>query len=137
MDKNDLRKMINMRPKARRNYDADFSESTVIMESGQGEQGGVPIYYAYPTLFPNDPTSKSTTSNPEDWTELKGNEGFKEAQKRGEILQDEPWEMLDIDDGGEQEDMDGEAFRISPGPSLSEAELLRMYEGVNTINIRS
>ena len=86
MDKNDLRKMINMRPKARRNYDADFSESTVIMESGQGEQGGVPIYYAYPTLFPNDPTSKSTTSNPEDWTELKGNEGFKEAQKRGEIF---------------------------------------------------
>lgn len=75
-----------MRPKARRNYDADFSESTVIMESAQGEEDGVPIYYAYPTLFPNDPTSKSTTSNPEDWTELKGNEGFKEAQKRGEIF---------------------------------------------------
>ena len=86
MDKNDLRKMINMRPKARRNYDADFSESTVIMESGQGEKGGVPIYYAYPTLFPNDPTSKTTTSNPDDWTEIKGNAAFKEAQKRGEVF---------------------------------------------------
>ena len=95
MNKSDLRKMINMRPKARRNYDPNpknlFSESTVIMESGEGEQDGVPIYYAYPTLFPNDPTSKSTTSNPDDWTEFEDtdeghNKAFSLARERGEIF---------------------------------------------------
>ena len=35
-----------------------------------------------------------------------------------------------VDDGGELADQDGEA-----GGILSETELLRMYEGVNTINI--
>ena len=40
-----------------------------------------------------------------------------------------------IDDGGEQEDMDGyDGERLN---ELSEAELLRMYEGVSTINIGS
>ena len=88
MDKNDLRKMINMRPKARRNYDADFSESTVIMESGQGEQDGVPIYYAYPTLFPNDQTSKTTTSHPDDWHEYEEGDwgAYDEAKKRKEVF---------------------------------------------------
>ena len=38
-----------------------------------------------------------------------------------------------IDDSGELADMDGEADVLSD----TELELLRMYDGVNTINIRS
>ena len=36
-----------------------------------------------------------------------------------------------IDDGGELADQDGE--RLS---QLTEAEILRMYEGVNTVDVR-
>ena len=40
-----------------------------------------------------------------------------------------------IDDGGELNDMDGEAAMVSNDATLTEAEILRMYEGVNTVDV--
>jgi hypothetical protein len=53
--------------------------STVLMESGGYDNKE----YAYPTLFPKDPTNP--TNNPKDWMQLSGEAAFMEAQKRGEL----------------------------------------------------
>jgi len=42
------------------------------------------IYYATPTLFPNDP--KGTSSDPNDWFEKTGKEAWEEAFQRGELF---------------------------------------------------
>ena len=57
----------NMRKTVRKN--ADGSESSHIMASADN--------MAYPTLFPNRDGS---------WTELKGDDAYKEAKRRGEIF---------------------------------------------------
>ena len=41
-----------------------------------------------------------------------------------------------IEDGGELSDMDGEAAMVSNDATLTEAQILQMYQGVNTIDIR-
>lgn len=41
-----------------------------------------------------------------------------------------------IEDGGELSDMDGEAAMVSNDATLTEAQILEMYRGVNTVDIR-
>tara|TARA_R100001594_G_scaffold20684_3_gene40141 strand:+ start:4045 stop:9357 length:5313 start_codon:yes stop_codon:yes gene_type:complete len=64
-----------IRPVARQNPDG--SESTVIMAQADN--------FAFPTLFPKDPTNPS--SDPSDWIELEGDAAFEEAKKRGEVFE--------------------------------------------------
>ena len=62
--------------------------STVKMSSGWGtDEVGEKVFFAYPTLFPKDPTSKTTTSSPEDWHEYaKGEGALDEARVRDEVF---------------------------------------------------
>lgn len=54
--------------------------STHIMQYGQDDKGK---FVASPTLFPK---GKRPSTNPKDWVEKQGGEGFAEAQKRGELF---------------------------------------------------
>jgi hypothetical protein len=66
-----------MRPFSRKN--ADGSESTVVMASGEADGK----YYAFPTLFPAEGNTGS--SDPKDWIEPK--DAWSEAQRRGEMFE--------------------------------------------------
>jgi len=76
MVEDNISKMERIRPVSRgfdpkgRTIKEIFKPSTVIMSSGWGtDKAGEKVFFAYPTLFPKDPTSKTTTSSPDDWIE--------------------------------------------------------------------
>ena len=71
-------KAKKLRDKSRLNPDG--TESTVMMESAEVDGK----FVAYPTLFPTNPDFYGR--DPEWWTELEGNEAYKEALKRGEVF---------------------------------------------------
>ena len=49
--------------------DEIMSPSTVIMSSAEDTIDGKKRYFAFPTLFPKDPTFQTTTSAPDTWIE--------------------------------------------------------------------
>jgi hypothetical protein len=73
-----MMRIQNMRKIGRLN--SDGSQSTVLMSSGEADGR----FYAWPTLFPKNP--ESYTSDPSDWMEVEGWDGFDEAMSRGETF---------------------------------------------------